>query len=105
LSSLSSLPTGAAGSITGLGLLVTGLSLAPIFPMLMHDTPRLVGRDHAMNLMGFQSAIANLGVAAMPSAIGVVLRWQSTEALGPLLLTIALTMAGLLALRESGLAR
>lgn len=105
VSSLGSLPRGLAGSLTGLGLLVTGLSLAPVFPMLMHDTPRLVGRDHAMNLMGFQSAIANLGLAAMPSAIGVVLRWQSTEALGPLLLGIALTMAGLLALRESRLVR
>lgn len=90
----------AAGWLTAVGLLVTGLSLSPIFPMMMHDTARCVGRGHALNLIGFQSALANLGLSVLPSMIGTVMRFAGTEWLGALLLTGAIVLTLALAARE-----
>jgi fucose permease len=91
---------GAAGLLVALGLLVTGLSLAPIFPMLMHDTPRLVGARHSVNLIGFQGASAQLGLTSLPILIGALLSLYSTEWLGGLLFTLALLLLALAQLRE-----
>jgi fucose permease len=90
----------AAGALTASGLLLTGLSLSPIYPMLMHDTARCVGSDHATNLIGVQGAAGQLGFALLPAGIGAVLQAQSTEWLGALLATLAATLLALLALRE-----
>jgi fucose permease len=90
----------AAGVVTAVGLLLTGFSLSPIYPMLMHDTPRCVGEGHAMNLIGFQGGVGQLGFTLIPVAVGALLQSQSTEWLGPLLATLAMTLIVLLALRE-----
>lgn len=90
----------AAGALTAIGLLVTGFSLSPIYPMLMHDTPRCVGVGHAVNLIGFQGGVAQLGFTIIPVAVGALLETHSTEWLGPLLATLALTLLALLVLRE-----
>ncbi len=88
------------GALTACGLLVTGLSLSPIFPMLMHDTPRCVGRAHSMNLIGMQSGAGSLGCAVVPSCVGTALRFGSAEWLGGMLLTLACATFGLLMIRE-----
>lgn len=98
-SALSAQPT-SAGLLTATGLLVTGLSLSPIFPMLMHDTPRCVGERHALNLIGFQAAIGNLGYALLPIAMGTIMRFYSTEWLGPMLLSLAVVLQALVVVRE-----
>lgn len=90
----------AAGVVTAIGLLLTGFSLSPIYPMLMHDTPRCVGPGHAMNLIGFQGGVGQLGFTLIPVAVGALLQAQSTEWLGPLLATLAIILVALLALRE-----
>lgn len=94
-----------AGVLTALGLLLTGLSLAPIFPMLMHDTPRCVGPHHAVNLIGFQGAAGQLGFTLLPIGVGTLLRAGSTEWLGALLTALALLLLALLVLRERYVAR
>jgi fucose permease len=94
-----------AGTLTGFGLLLTGLSLAPVFPMLMHDTPRSVGPGHAINLIGFQGAAGQLGFTLLPIAVGTALRVYSTEWLGGLLLALALVLFALLSVRERYVAR
>lgn len=90
----------AAGVVTAAGLLLTGFSLSPIYPMLMHDTPRCVGPGHATNLIGFQGGIGQLGFTLIPVAVGALLEAHSTEWLGPLLATLAITLLALLVLRE-----
>jgi fucose permease len=90
----------AAGIVTAAALLLIGLSLSPIYPMLMHDTPRCVGTGHATNLIGFQGGIGQLGFTIIPVAVGALLEAHSTEWLGPLLVTLAITLLGLVALRE-----
>ncbi len=90
----------ASGILTAFGLLLTGASLAPIFPMLMHDTPRSVGPAHAVNLIGFQGASGQLGFTLLPIASGTWLRVYSTEWLGAILMLLALALLVLVAARE-----
>jgi hypothetical protein len=89
-----------AGVVTAFGLQLTGLSLSPIFPMLMHDTPRCVGQGHALNLIGFQSASANLGYTLLPIVVGTIMRKNSTEWLGSMLTVLASALLALLILRD-----
>lgn len=90
----------AASVLTALGLLVTGLSVSPIYPMLMHDTARAAGAGHAVNLIGMQGGSGQLGFTLLPIAIGALLQAYSTEWLGASLSALALLLLALLALRE-----
>jgi len=89
-----------AGLVTALGLLLMGFCLSPIYPMLMHDTPRAVDAGHAVNLIGFQGGVGQLGFTVIPVVVGTLLRVYSTEWLGASLLTLAVTLLALLMLRE-----
>ena len=77
----------------GLGLL--GFSLAPIFPALMSETPRRVGRDVAAHAVGFQVSAATLGVAALPSLAGLLGERVGLSAVAPQILVCAVVFAGL----------
>lgn len=100
LSSLPGLRGSAGGVVMAAGLMLTGLSLAPVFPMLMHDTPRCVGPGHAVNLIGFQGAMGQLGFTLLPIGIGTLLRFYSTEWLGAVLATLAVALLLALVMRE-----
>jgi fucose permease len=60
------------------GLVVLGLSLAPVFPMLMSRTPHRLGAAVTAHAVGFQVAAATLGTAVLPGAYGAL-----ADALGP----------------------
>ena len=83
----------AFAALFGLGLL-----LAPIFPLLIAETPARVGDRHAAHAIGFQVAAATLGAGTLPAVAGVAMRRVGLEVLGPLLLGAAL----LLLLARSG---
>jgi fucose permease len=61
--------TGALGAL--------GLALAPLYPSLMHDTPRRFGAEVAVRLAGYQVAAASLGVATLPWLLGILGRRAS----------------------------
>jgi fucose permease len=94
-----------AGLLTAGGLLVTGFGLSPIFPMLMHDTPRSVGTPHALNLIGFQAATGALGYTLLPIVMGTVMRLHTTEWLGSMLFGLTLVLVGVVSLRERAISR
>lgn len=75
------------------GAALMGLSLAPIFPMLISATPDRLGPRFAPQAIGFQVAAANLGVAALPGAAGLLARVAGLELLGPYLLATSLLLA------------
>jgi fucose permease len=52
------------------GLLLMGLSLAPVFPTLMARTPARVGTGIAHHAVGFQVSAATLGSALLPGLVG-----------------------------------
>ncbi len=47
-----------------------GLSLAPLYPGMMHETPVRYGPQNTQTLIGFQVGIAFLGVAVVPFLAG-----------------------------------
>lgn len=86
----------------GVALLALGFLLAPVFPLLIAETPTRVGAAHAPHAIGFQVSAATLGAGTLPAAAGLLFRHTGLEALGPLL--VAGTLA-VLVLHEWALRR
>ncbi len=75
-----------------LGLALMGFMLAPVFPLLMSQTPARLGEAYAAHAIGFQASAANLGSALVPGLAGVLARAAGIEVIGPFLLVLALAM-------------
>ena len=54
------------------GLLLVGLGCAPIYPCLLHQTPKNFGAENSQALMGLQMACAYVGSTLMPPLLGVL---------------------------------
>jgi fucose permease len=52
------------------GLLLFGLGCAPIFPNLLHITPKRFGRGYSQAVIGLQMASAYIGSTVMPPLVG-----------------------------------
>ena len=52
------------------GFMAIGLGCAPIFPALLHETPRNFGEKYAQAAMGMQMASAYIGITLMPLLFG-----------------------------------
>lgn len=68
------------------GIVLTGFSIAPVFPSLVSGTPDRVGRRHAGNAIGMQMSAAGMGSACVAALMGVLARHFSLEAVTPALL-------------------
>jgi fucose permease len=68
-------------------LAVLGMSLAPIYPLAMHDTPRRFAGPVGVRLVGLQVAAAALGIALLPWLFGAIAA-RTTLAYLPALLTV-----------------
>ena len=53
-------------AVSGVGLLFAGLGIGPLYPNLVYLTPRNFGREISQSVMGTQSAMAYLGLMAVP---------------------------------------
>lgn len=82
------------------GVVLLGLSLAPMFPSFMSLTPARMGPAHAANTVGFQVAAAMLGGAALVSGFGLLAQRVGLEALGPFLLATGVCLTAVFALLE-----
>jgi len=80
----------AALALTGLGL-----SLAPIYPLAMHDTSSRFGALWGTRLVGYQVAAASLGVATLPWLLGALAERLSLLVLPVLFVLLALSLIGL----------
>ncbi|HKK48553.1 MAG TPA: MFS transporter, partial [Alkalispirochaeta sp.] len=58
-------------ALAPVGLALVGFSLAPIFPLLIGETPRRIGSHRAHHLIGFQIAAANIGAVSFIAIVGV----------------------------------
>jgi fucose permease len=74
------------------GLFALGLVLAPIFPLLISETPGRVGARHAAHAIGFQISAATLGSGTLPALVGLAMSHAGLESLGPALLAFTLTL-------------
>jgi fucose permease len=62
-----------------LGLALTGIAIAPIFPALISSTSYRVGKGHTVNTIGMQISAAGLGGALLPGLAGVLANNISLE--------------------------
>jgi hypothetical protein len=73
------------------GILIAGFSQAPIFPLFMINTPKILGAARAQYAIGFQVAGAGLGIALIPGLAGIVASRISLEVIAPfLVVTVAI---------------
>ncbi len=94
---LFALPLGPIAAAAGLAL--AGLGYAPVYPCLMHETPRRFDPETTRKVVGRQVASAYLGGMVLPPALGLAAAWLGTGAVGPgVLLYIALMSVAVLAL-------
>ncbi len=76
------------------GLLIIGLGCAPIYPTLLHETPRRFGAENSASLMGLQMAVAYCGLTFMPPLLGLTVDRFGLQLypLGLLILALMLTL-------------
>jgi len=57
---------------TVIGLIITGLGCAPIYPSVIHSTPEHFGEENSQAIIGVQMASAYLGSLLMPPVFGML---------------------------------
>jgi fucose permease len=82
------------GLVSTVGLMLLGLSLAPIFPSQVALTPSRVGAARATRAIGLQLAAASLGVTCIPWLISTVAQEHGVELIGPGLVVAATALFG-----------
>ena len=83
------LPLGQTGAF--LGLAVTGLGCAPVYPCLIHSTPARFGAERSQALIGVQMASAYVGTCVTPPLFGAI-AGRISMALYPAALLVILFM-------------
>ncbi len=58
--------------VTAIALFFIGLGIGPVYPNLMHLTPKFFGEDIAQSVMGIIQASTYIGILIMPSLFGVL---------------------------------
>lgn len=77
------------------GLMIIGLGCAPVYPTLLHETPRRFGAENSASLMGLQMATAYCGLTLMPPLLGLGIGrfGMSLYPLGLMILTLLLAFS------------
>lgn len=83
------------------GLLLLGLGFAPVYPGLMHETPRRFGHERYQTVIGFQMAAAMLGASIFPGLVGLAASRLGLEILGPTVAGFILLLGATVALLDS----
>ena len=84
-------------SLTLGGIVLFGLGCAPIYPGMMHETPRRFDPPTARKVIGWQVGAANLGAAVIPALFGLIAANFGLESIFPMLAGILAIMLVLVA--------
>lgn len=76
-----------------LGLILTGLGCAPVYPSIIHSTPANFGAERSQAIIGVQMASAYIGTCLMPPLFGLIANHISPALFPPYLLAILALMA------------
>jgi fucose permease len=63
-----------ANTILMFSFVLVGLGLSPIFPAMIHETPKRFGSQHSEVIIGYQMAFAYIGIALLPPLLGVAIK-------------------------------
>ena len=78
--------------IAMLGLILVGLGCAPIYPSIIHSTPKHFGADKSQAMIGVQMASAYVGTCLMPPVFGFLANHMGVVLLPFFLLLILAAM-------------
>jgi fucose permease len=81
------------GVVPVVGIVLIGLSAAPMYPLLTLTTKERVDADLADRAIGVQSAASALGSATLPALIGLLIGPVGAGVIAPCVLVLALTNA------------
>ena len=65
------------------GLLFLGAGFAPVYPCLMHETPKRFDEETYRTVIGFQVGAANIGASVLPGLVGLLASAIGLEVIGP----------------------
>ena len=85
------LPLGEYAALTG--LILVGLGCAPIYPCIIHSTPKYFGQENSQAVIGVQMASAYVGTLSMPPLFGLIAKHISISLFPVVLLAILVLMA------------
>lgn len=54
------------------GILLIGLGSSPIYPSMLHNTPKIFGKENSLTIMGIQMAVTYTGGALAPLLFGII---------------------------------
>jgi fucose permease len=89
-------------TITLLGIMILGVSNAPVFPSLISLTPGRIGREHAATAIGVQISMAMLGGALLPGLAGFLSNDLGLEVIALVFTIAAFLLAGLYLISSAG---
>ena len=75
-----------------LGMILMGLGLAPLYPAMMHETPRRFKEDLATRLIGYQVGIAYGGGMIITAGLGFLFNLFDLSIFYPLILVVIVLM-------------
>ena len=80
------------GKISLAGFIILGLGCAPIYPAIIHSTPRNFGANNSQAIIGIQMASAYIGSTFMPPLFGIIAQNIGTDVLSIYLAVLAILM-------------
>jgi fucose permease len=81
--------------LSGIGIIMIGLSNAPVFPCLIAITPEQVGEKQSANVIGFQISAAMIGGALLPGFSGLLTDYFGWEIIPVMYLIEAILLLAL----------
>lgn len=85
---------GRGSGFLGAGFILVGMGCGPIYPCMLHETPKNFGKELSQAIMGIQMACAYVGAALMPLFMGVLAEYVSIKLYPFYLLAFAAVLVG-----------
>lgn len=60
-----------------IGFVIIGLGCAPVYPCIIHSTPKNFGAENSQGIIGIQMASAYVGSTFMPPIFGLIANYMS----------------------------
>jgi fucose permease len=78
--------------LTRVALILTGLGFAPLYPSMMHETPKRFTVSNGALLIGLQVGVSYVGGTLITNLLGQWFAWTSIDWLYPIILSLNLLM-------------
>ena len=85
---------GDPAGLGAVGLPITGLAFAPMFPVMVNRTPVMLGPDRSNRAVGYQLAASSLGFVTTPLLIGVLSDHHGIGVAPPVAFAAVVALAG-----------